>query len=658
MRAAPFGLWALAACGGEIVEDPLGVDPGVSDDGGGDEGSTGDGDSGDTDEPDDTGEGDDTGEPVVPGPFGPAVVLFIGDGMGSEHVRGGSLFATGAEGGLAMEAAPFQGWIQTASLTGYTDSAASATAYATGLKTWNGVLGMDDQVEPVVNVFEEARDAGMSLGVITTDELTGATPAAFMVHEPSRYDKEAIALAMMEEGLPDVLMGGGASTLRPHFEEAGIIPVNNAEELAAADPDALPLYGLFSDFAFPWVSDGYEAEPSLAVMVEAALDRLEDDEEGFILMVEGARIDHASHFNIGDSVHHETVAFDEAIAVAVDRLEGWGDRPHLVVVTADHECGGLSVGESEGAGTVPETTWRWYDHTNVDVPVYAWGEGAEVLHGARSDNTVVHAVLRSVALGVDFEAPTEIRLPDGELDDLGDAVVIQTHETDFGEGYTQLDALRLTADERGLWVGVDGVFDDEANSVIVWVDLDYGAGTGVGADLVLDDTDGPLDAVLTTLLPSVDLPGLGFDAAAAQAQGTYVRHGTLYDDSGLRVFHPPEGEVDDVWWMNSTINFDSGNLALGGPAVDAAETGLTEHGMELRLPWDELISESSLDPEGFEVAVFVQVVNDDLTTVSNQALPPYDDPEAVSPESVPVTSVAVLAVDGDGNALGEAILAP
>lgn len=633
-------------------------------------GSGGGGDSGDTDDPtddtasptDDTGgSGDDTGdsgEPVIDPPHHPAVVLFIGDGMGFEHVRGGSLFATGAEGGLTMDAAPYKASVITASYTGYTDSAAAASALATGHKTWNGVLGMDRSVEPVPNILEQAREVGLATGVVSTDELTGASPSAFVVHVPNRGDKDAI-IADWLANLPDVSFGGGALNLGPAFVESGTNVVFSAEELADSDPAELPIVGLFSEITFPYVADGYEEhQPSLAELVDAALTRLETDEEGFVLVVEGARIDHASHFNQEEKVHAETAAFDEAIAVAVARLESWEGRDTAILVTADHECGGIAVGEGGAAGEIPDTTWRWGDHTNADVPLYAWGEVAAGVDGQRIDNTAIYTLLEAALLTSDPTLPERPSVPDGDLDDLGSAVVTQTWETDFGAGYTQLDGLRLSADDWGLKVGLDGVFNDHSDSVLVWIDRDYGAGSGVGADLVLADTDGLLDILLTALTVDAELPGLGFDAAVGQMRGTYVRLGSDNEEGGLRHFSAHEGAEADLAWGLSVVNFDSGNLAADSAAVDAAGTGLTEHGLEAWIPWSELYGESGLPAEGATLAVFAQALNDDASTLSNQALPPYASDAAPSADSVPVAAVVTLEVDGDGLPLGGASLAP
>ncbi|MBM4393910.1 MAG: alkaline phosphatase, partial [Deltaproteobacteria bacterium] len=471
-----------------------------------DTGGGADTDSSDIDETGDTGNGADTGEVVT----GPAVILFIGDGMGFEHVEGGGVYLTGAAGSLTMETLPVRGRLRTASLSGLTDSAASSTAYATGSKTFNGMIGLDRDGLEIENLGERARALDMSVGLVTTDDLTGATPSAQWVHVEDRGDSEVIAEAYLAD-MPDLALGGGYLAFEDLLASASVNLLRTSSELAAAAYDGRPLLGLFADGTFPFVAQGYEADqPTLAEMTEAALGWLEGDADGFFLLVEGARIDHASHGNDENSVYDEVVAFDEAIAVAMS----WAaSRDATIVVTADHECGGLSVGSSGTAGVVPPTEWRWGKHTNADVPVFATGTLATALDGVREDQLWVHAVLAAAIDGAtSVTAPTVPALVDGYTGDLGAQVTVQAQATSFGAGYNQLDGLRVTADADGLRVGVDGVFERDSNTAYVLLDLDYGSSSGWGAGTSLGDTIGEVDAAITTLDISVSASGVGFDA--------------------------------------------------------------------------------------------------------------------------------------------------
>ena len=608
----------------------------------------------DSDEPDtppayDTSGGTDSDPPDSDPPVdtalgaGPAVILLVGDGMGFEHVAGGALYAHGAVGTLFMESAPTQGRLKTASLSGFTDSAAAATTLASGTKAYNGVLGQDKHGDDLETVVDLARERGFATGVVTSDQLTGATPSAFLVHTESRNDSSEIASQIVADA-PDVLLGGGRSTLLEPLESAGFEVMQTREELAAHD-GRLPIYGLFAEYTLDFVAEATDEEPTLAELVTAAIDALEHDEDGLLLVVESARIDHASHSNYTEAVHPETASFDEVIRTVVQWTEGW-EREVNVLVTADHECGGLQVEPGSEAGELPESTWRWGDHTNADVPVFGWGTAAEVLHGQRVDNSWVHAALAAAITGEAFVEPTVPRLADGDLDDLGDKVTTQTQETDYGAGYNQLDGLRVTSDVDALWIGLDGVFDDEANGVLVWIDLDHGAGTGVGADKTLDDSDAPLDILASALGFELEVDGLGFDAVVGTLEGTMAQLGNRDDEAGLRLLHGSYGTETDLYWAETVANFDDGNVARNRVAEDAGETGATDGGLELQLPWSELLPDGLAETQ--TLALWAVLVNEDGTAASNQALPAWTSAAAPDIGSLAVSQVVTITVDAAG----------
>ncbi len=633
-----------AGDGGSLVGDG-GTDGGA--DGGTDGGADGGTDGG-------SDGGTDTGEPAEPLP--PAVILFIGDGMGFPHLEGGSLRASGGSEGLTMQAAPYQARMSTASLSGLTDSAAAATAMASGHKTWNNAVGVDRDLAPVESLLRQAQARGMATGVISSDSLTGATPASFLAHTDDRGDREAIVADMLAAP-PDLMIGGGRADFGEVADPAVFQLITDAEALAGAVDDGRPLLALLAEDAFEYRVDAAEAQPTLAELVGLALDRLSDDPEGFFLLVEGARVDHASHAMRSEAVHLETIDLDRAIATALERGEAWTDRELSVLVTADHECGGLQILEAGAKGEDPLVSWRWGDHTNADVPLLGWGERVAAIDGQRLDNLWVHALLAAAIAGEEATDPEPPRLPDGRLEDLGDRIVRQSWETDFGPGYNQLDAIRLSTDAEGLWIGLDGVFDDEANALLVWIDLDLGAGTGVGADLVLNDSDGDLDDLISRVGFRHEIAELGFDAAVGQIAGTYLKRKTFSEQAGLRLFSPSHGAADDLWWMDTVINYGDGSLALGGPASAAAGTGLTEGGAEILLPWTALFPDG-LPAEGGELAVFAHLVNTNGALASNQALPPFSSSTAPSVSDVPILQVVRVEIDGLGETLTPARLWP
>jgi alkaline phosphatase len=603
----------------------------------------------------------DTGDPPIPD-LPPAIVLFIGDGMGQEHVAGGGLLATGSRDGLMLRQAPHQGTLRTASLGGYTDSAAAATTLATGTRTWNTKIGRGPNGADLETLLDLATARGMATGVVTTDAVTGATPSSFLVHVDSRYQYNDIADALVF-ALPDVLMGGGADRMVPRLT-GDLMPdgvpdvqlVQTAEELAAATEDERPLVGFFAQNTLPFVFDGRGDAPDLPTMVGAALDRLEDDPEGFLLIVEAARIDHASHLNLTDRVHHETVELDNTVTAVLARSEAWTERGTTVVVTADHECGGIGVPQIGTAGETPTTTWRWGDHTNSRVGVYAWGPGTEALADTEGDHRDAHAAVVSALTGLDPVAPTADRLADGDLDDLGAPIAVQAWSSDHA-GWSQLDALRVAADEGGLWIGVDGVFNDNEHAVLAWIDLDAGAGTGVGADMVIEDHAGALDHAIASMVPGATPEGVGFDAVVGTLEMVDVRLGRLYDLGGARVFHPPSGEAANLWWMPSIVNADFSRVARMGP-VEGVTTGTADGvGLELRVPWESLAPDG-LPPDGTTVAIAVTLSDAAGTWASNQALPSWPTSGSPEPGALQFESVVWVDVDAAGVATGTPVVAP
>jgi alkaline phosphatase len=274
------------------------------------------------------------------------VILFIGDGVGASHWTSASLAAES----LAVQRFQVAGLVDTrASNSKITDSAASATAYASGIRTYNGAIGVDTDTNSVETVFEVARDRGMATGLVATSTVTHATPAAFVAHVPSRSLYFEIAQQMAEFGL-DVLLGGG---LR-HFDAAtrpdttdflsvatgpGVF-VASAAQLDSVDLTiADRLVGLFAADALP---PARSRTPTLSQMTEAALQIVSRNPAGFFLAVEGSQPDWRAHDNEPiHSVATEMLDFDRAIAAGLDYQK---DHPEtLVVVVSDHETGGLAI---------------------------------------------------------------------------------------------------------------------------------------------------------------------------------------------------------------------------------------------------------------------------------------------------------------------------
>ena len=272
------------------------------------------------------------------------VIFLIGDGMGLSHIRLTQL----AYGRLALEYFTDIGIVYTDTLSGEVpDSAAAGTALATGVKTENGMISMvpvNGKLVSVMTLLELAQKLGKSTGLITTTRITHATPAVFASHVPDREMEVEIAEQLIEHGV-DVLMGGGlkrfSEDLLEKAREEGYTVIFNKTQLLELE-GAKKVLGLFAWSHIPYVLDRDETVPSLVDMVAKAIDILDDNPNGFFLMVEGGRIDHAAHGNDAPSVVAETKEFDEVVGLALNYALSRDDT--LVIVVADHETGGLAVG--------------------------------------------------------------------------------------------------------------------------------------------------------------------------------------------------------------------------------------------------------------------------------------------------------------------------
>ena len=322
------------------------------------------------------------------------VIICIGDGMGPGQVAAARCYA-GTN--LFFESFPYQSRITTFEANGYiTDSAAAASAIATGRKV-NGCVvsvALPGDASELETLLEHFKKLGKSTGLVTSSYLTDATPAAFGAHDASRYNSAQIAADYLNQTRPDVLMGGGITGLEAEtVAAAGYAVVTDRVSLVELDSSLQPrVCGLFGWGFLPYEYDGLGALPSLSDMTVKALDVLGHDPDGFFLMVEGELIDIACHGNDLPRCIGETLAFDAAVNKIVQWAAGRDDT--LVLVTADHETGGLAVTQDNGPGIYPEVLWATTGHTGTHVPLYGWGVNAD-LSGRVFDNTQVAGVARS-----------------------------------------------------------------------------------------------------------------------------------------------------------------------------------------------------------------------------------------------------------------------
>lgn len=287
------------------------------------------------------------------------IILMIGDGMGPAHIHIAWLYATRQLGkSLIMTEIMDKGHTaymvnDTADST-VTESAAAAVQMATGVKVLAKSIGIGPDGKVLKTILEMAKEKGKATGLVTTSGITDATPAGFAAHVAHRSEEEKIADQLVKSDV-NILFGGRKSFFLPETEKGkrkdgrnllnearqnGYIVVETAEEMNKAQGEKL--LGLFNmENMFFEIDRKGSKEPSLAEMTAKALEVLRKKEQGFFIMVEGGRIDHAAHrYDIG-AVISDVLAFDEAVKVVYDLQKANSDT--LLIITADHETGGLVV---------------------------------------------------------------------------------------------------------------------------------------------------------------------------------------------------------------------------------------------------------------------------------------------------------------------------
>ncbi|MBL7795484.1 MAG: alkaline phosphatase [Saprospiraceae bacterium] len=323
----------------------------------------------------------------------------IGDGMGLAQVTAG-LYAQPE--GLNLERFPATGLIKTHSAKNLiTDSAAGATAFACGCKTYNGAIGMTAQKKPCYTILEEAEAFGLATGLVTSSSITHATPAAFIAHARDRTYMEEIAAYFLKTDI-DLFVGGGMhyftdratdsrNLIRELVEKGYVTGDFTQKPLAQYSPDPQQPFVWFSALKEPEsVVDGRDYLPLAARLAPEFLARRSD--KGFFLMIEGAQIDWACHSNKDTMAVQEMLDFDRAIGEVLRFAEQDGNT--LVIVTADHETGGMALlrGADRKSLKIKFTTDY---HTPVLVPVFAYGPGAEQFNGLY-DNTDIYFKMRAL----------------------------------------------------------------------------------------------------------------------------------------------------------------------------------------------------------------------------------------------------------------------
>ena len=340
------------------------------------------------------------------------VILLIGDGMGPEQVRAGELFK-GEK--LAMQKFPYRTMVQTRSVSGLTDSAAAATALATGTRTSNGYVGRyvvpaTGETTDLETIVDIAHGLGKRTGVIATEELYGATPMGFSAHSNSRGNTDELLSSAATSSNVNLF---ASYTIRESYQQvfidAGYERITNADLISESIEDKIfGSYSILAEYEPMMVDDSFVAFDRL---VTEALEYLSKDEDGFFLMAEGSHIDHGGHNNDIRYMLDELLAFDNMVAAVLEWAKDRDDT--VVIVTADHETGGLTLEkdvthkdmlDAYDKGYGDYFLWSSSGHTNADVYLYVNGadihfEEYSFKDKNRIKNTEVFEIMKSLMVG-------------------------------------------------------------------------------------------------------------------------------------------------------------------------------------------------------------------------------------------------------------------
>lgn len=321
------------------------------------------------------------------------VILMIGDGMGVAEVFAG---ITANGGHLFLDNFKHVGFSKTQSADKYiTDSAAGGTALATGQRTYNGAIGVNTDTVAIKTILEMAEDKNMATGLVSTSAITHATPASFIAHQGSRGSYEDIAADFMKTDI-DVFIGGGYKhfsqradkrDLTKELQAKGYQVLRNMDEIAKVTSGKLA--GLTAD-------EHNEVYPKrkmdLPLSTATAINILDNNKNGFFIMVEGSQIDWGGHANNTIYIVNEMLDFDRAVGKALDFASKDGET--LIIVTADHETGGMALADGNMATGKVKAAFTSGDHTAVMVPVFAYGPGAENFTGIMENTDIPKNIMK------------------------------------------------------------------------------------------------------------------------------------------------------------------------------------------------------------------------------------------------------------------------
>lgn len=373
------------------------------------------------------------------------VIFMIGDGFGEKQAQAGELykggklvFRTGEENGW------YRNWQTThdADYPKFTDSAAAATALATGVKVHDSVVGISPGGKWVENLTEFSKARGLKTGIVVTQVLPHATPAGFTAHVDSRHSYDEIATQQVKQNI-DLMFGGGSTYFNARkslMNDLGYSYVTNFSDVSNVPADQ-KLIGAFKD---SYIKHSDSNLPMLADTTKKALERLTND-DGFFVMIEGSDIDaYAHNSNMADMLD-EIIVFDNAVKVAQQYVDEHPDT--LLIVTADHETGGLDLSGVTDKSQLTNGLFKsGGTHTGQSVPLYAYGKGAQELTQYNTiDNTEIHQFVTDV-LNNEYDPNGEIG--ENVLSDANNVIYFQK-PADWEDVYIYSDAYNSTKEFPG-----------------------------------------------------------------------------------------------------------------------------------------------------------------------------------------------------------------
>jgi len=320
------------------------------------------------------------------------IILLIGDGMGLSQVSAAIYYKNGKPN---FERFGTIGLIKTSSASDLvTDSAAGATVFSAGVKTYNGAIGVDNDTIPVPTIVELLSKDGYDTGIVSTSSIQHATPASFYAHVKSRRMYEEITEFAPNSGV-NFFAGGGLKFFNKRKDGKDLLAEMKANGYEVIT-DQLPQTPsekneiiLLAEDGMPKMSEG--RGDFLPDATKLALEKLSKNEKGFFLIVEGSQIDWGGHDNDADYLIQELLDFDKTLGVALDFAKQNGET--LVIVTADHETGGYTLASDGKDYNKIKSTFSTTGHSATMIPVFVEGPGASHFSGIYESKEIYHKMM-------------------------------------------------------------------------------------------------------------------------------------------------------------------------------------------------------------------------------------------------------------------------